>query len=125
MEKILIIEDEGIIRQSLSEMLGFFNYEVICAADGKAGLAAARSASPDLILCDVMMPEMDGFSVLKELRKNTGKITPFVFLTAKVQSDDISKGKQLGADAYLFKPCKTTDLLKTIREVLDKNKQEA
>lgn len=120
MEKILIIEDEETIRLSLSEILTFFNYEVICAADGKEGLAAARTASPDLILCDVMMPGMDGFSVLKELRKEGTHTRPFVFLTAKVQSDDIQKGRQLGADAYLFKPCKTGDLLKTIRELLDK-----
>ncbi len=123
MEKILIIEDEKIIRVSIMEILKFYAYEVYNASNGKEGLEMVKLQKPDLILCDVMMPEMDGFGVLEELKKDPEFNTPFIFLTAKVQSDDIRKGMNLGADDYVFKPFKSSDLLSTIRIRLAKKKQ--
>ena len=125
MGKILVIEDEKNIRQSLMEILTYFSYEVSCAANGTEGILMAKENAPDLIICDVMMPGTDGFAVLKELKKDNRFSTPFVFLTAKVQSDDIARGKQLGAAAYLSKPFKSAELVKTIRGLLaaDVNRQ--
>lgn len=118
MEKILVIEDEKNIRQSLQEILTHFGFEVSCAANGAEGIMMAKESTPDLILCDVMMPGTDGLSVLKELKKDRHFRTPFVFLTARVQSDDIVRGRQLGAAAYLSKPFKSAELVKTIRGLL-------
>lgn len=119
MEKILVIEDEKNIRQSLQEILTHFGFEVFCAANGAEGITMAKETAPDLILCDVMMPGTDGLSVLKELKKDRSFCTPFVFLTAKVQSDDIARGIQLGAAAYLSKPFKSAELVKTIMRLLE------
>ncbi|TAJ56895.1 MAG: hybrid sensor histidine kinase/response regulator [Chitinophagaceae bacterium] len=123
MEKILLVEDEVIIRASIAEILRHYEYEVVVAENGKQGLIKALAEKPDLIVCDVMMPEMDGFEMLSELRKQTGFDTPFIFLTAKVQSDDIREGMNLGADDYIFKPFKSADLVKAIETRLDKRRQ--
>lgn len=122
MDKILLVEDETIIRASIAEILRHYEYEVIVAENGKLGLAKALSEKPDLIICDVMMPEMDGFEMLQELRKQPEFDTPFIFLTAKVQADDIRAGMNLGADDYIFKPFKSADLIKAIETRLDKRK---
>lgn len=122
MDKILLVEDETIIRASIAEILRHYGYEVIVAENGKLGLAKALTEKPDLIICDVMMPEMDGFEMLQELRKHPDFDTPFIFLTAKVQADDIRAGMNLGADDYIFKPFKSADLIKAIETRLDKRK---
>jgi CheY-like chemotaxis protein len=114
MKTILVIEDEKNIRKSIVEILRVYGFATISAENGKEGLEAALIQKPDLIFCDVMMPEMDGYEVLEELKKNPAFNTPFIFLTAKSQSEDIRKGISLGADEYIVKPFKASDLIDAI-----------
>jgi DNA-binding response OmpR family regulator len=105
MTRILIIEDEDVIRQNVLEMLEYEGFETSGAADGLAGLQTAREQLPDLIICDIMMPELDGFGVLEELRSDSATATiPLIFLTAKADRDSMRVGMNLGADDYLTKP---------------------
>lgn len=115
MIKILIIEDEPQMRRNLETILRMENYHVISAEDGLRGVALAHSESPQLILCDVMMPGLDGHGVLQQLRADpkTAPI-PFIFLTAKGERIDQRAGMNLGADDYLTKPVTTDDLLAAI-----------
>lgn len=114
--KLLIIEDELSIRENIQDILEMEGFTVLATDNGLDGVEVARDEMPDLILCDVMMPEMDGHAVLKSLRddKNTARI-PFVFLTAKGELEDLRTGMNLGADDYLIKPVKVRDLLTAIR----------
>ena len=123
MKKILVIEDEHDIRDSIQEILAFAGYHVILAPNGAAGLMELMRHHYDLIICDVMMPEMDGFSLLATLKKDPSFITPFVFLTAKVQVNDLRNGMNLGADDYLHKPFKSKDLLAAIETRLTKHEK--
>lgn len=103
--KILVIEDSRDMRENIAELLGLAGYEVIKASNGKEGLERMRTTHPDLILCDIMMPELDGFGVLRamdNLPEFTG--TPFVFLTARSEKEDFRRGMDLGADDYLVNP---------------------
>lgn len=122
MKRILLIEDNAEIRENTSEILGLANYEVLTAENGKIGVELAQQESPDLIICDIMMPELDGYGVLHILGKNveTAKI-PFIFLTAKTEKSDIRKGMELGADDYLTKPFDDTELLNAIETRLRKH----
>jgi CRP-like cAMP-binding protein/CheY-like chemotaxis protein len=122
MKKILLIEDNPEVRENTSEILSLANYEVITAENGKIGVELAQRESPDLIICDIMMPELDGYGVLHILSKKpvTAKI-PFIFLTAKTEKTDIRKGMNLGADDYLTKPFDDTDLLNAIEARLFKS----
>lgn len=121
MEKILVIEDAHLLRNGILETLSLEGFEVVGAENGMQGLRAAQEHRPDLILCDIMMPELDGYGVLDELRKNPETaMTPFIFMTAKTDKTDIRLGMGLGADDYLTKPFLTTDLLKTIRARLNR-----
>ncbi len=122
MNKILIIEDNLEVRENTSEILSLANYNVIVAENGKIGVELALREKPDLIICDIMMPELDGYGVLLILSKNeqTAGI-PFIFLTAKAEKPDIRKGMNLGADDYLTKPFDDTDLLNAIDARLRKN----
>ena len=115
MTKILAIEDEPQMRQNLLTILEMEGFHAVGAENGRVGLEKARSELPHLILCDVMMPEMDGYAVLQHLREDpaTARI-PFVFLTAKGEGADFRIGMNLGADDYLTKPVVVEDLLKTI-----------
>ena len=115
MKKILLIEDNPEVRENTSEILALANYEVLVAENGRIGVELAQREKPDLIICDIMMPELDGYGVLHILSKNeqTGAI-PFIFLTAKTEKTDIRKGMNLGADDYLTKPFDDTDLLNAI-----------
>ncbi len=123
MEKILIIEDNPNIRENTVEILQLMNYKVFSAENGKIGVEAALRETPDLILCDIMMPVLDGYGVLHMLRKNSStKNTPFIFLTAKTERDDFRKGMELGADDYITKPFNETELLKAIECRLKKVK---
>jgi hypothetical protein len=124
MDKILIVEDEKTIRASVAEILSLFDYDVIVAENGKDGYAKSVTEHPDLIICDVMMPEMDGYQLLEELKKDESFETPFIFLTAKVQSDEIRKGMNIGADDYIFKPFKSKDLLNAVRVRLESRKKK-
>lgn len=117
MEKIsiLIIEDNDDIRESTSEILELGNYHVLQAADGKRGVELAIKHLPDIILCDIMMPELDGYGVLHLLGKNKETATiPFIFLTAKTERIDVRKGMEMGADDYLTKPFDEMELLNAI-----------
>lgn len=128
MKKILIIEDNNEIRENIAEILELDGYETVEASNGKEGVQKAMEEMPDLIVCDIMMPELDGYGVLHILAKKeeTAGI-PFIFLTAKAERSDMRKGMKLGADDYLTKPFEDTELLDAIdirfkkAEVLKKN----
>ncbi len=126
MKKILVIEDEPAMRANLSDILEMENFQPLLAANGREGIAVAKQALPDLILCDVLMPELDGRSVLAALRADaaTARI-PFVFLTAKGEPADVRTGMNLGADDYLVKPVKVDDLLDAIAARLERAQQQA
>lgn len=120
--KVLIIEDNEDIRESTAEILELANYEVVLAVNGKQGVARAMSELPDLILCDIMMPEMDGYSVLHLLGKNAATaVIPFIFLTAKTDRQDMRKGMEMGADDYLTKPFDDVELFNAIEIRLKKH----
>ena len=114
-EKILIIEDEKVIRENVSYLLTLSGFEVRVAANGQDGLNQAIEFKPDLILCDIMMPEMDGFQVIECIRKEKDlSMVPFIFLTAKGELSDMRRGMILGADDYLTKPFTLEELIETI-----------
>lgn len=121
MPKILVIEDEPLMLLSLSELLRREGYQVYTAENGLKGLKVAQENLPDLVMCDVMMPELDGYGVLKELRKNrpTANI-PFIFLTAMASRHDQRQGMNLGADDYLLKPYIRKEVLDAIATRLAK-----
>jgi CRP-like cAMP-binding protein/CheY-like chemotaxis protein len=125
--RILIIEDNNDIRESTAEILMLADYEVLEAKNGKIGVELATTHLPDLILCDIMMPELDGYGVLYLLNKNPQtSSTPFIFLTAKAERLDMRKGMEMGADDYLTKPFDDVELLNAIESRLNKkNKQKA
>lgn len=115
MKKILLIEDEPVMRRNLLRMLEMEGFEAIGAADGEEGLAAALRDRPDLILCDISMPGLDGHGVLERLRaERTMETVPFIFLTARGERNDLRVGMNLGADDYLVKPVAADDLLAAI-----------
>ncbi|NBB89408.1 MAG: response regulator [Bacteroidetes bacterium] len=125
MKKILVIEDQQEVRENICEILELTGYQVSAAHHGKEGCAKAVQWGPDLILCDVMMPELDGFGVLKILRKRQDtQAIPLIFLTAKVEPEDLRKGMGLGADDYLMKPFDDTELLDAIELRLKKRESE-
>ncbi|MGF1564109.1 MAG: response regulator [Flavobacteriales bacterium] len=115
MKKILLIEDNEAMRENTAEMLELAHYEVITAENGKVGVELAKRESPDLIICDIMMPELDGYGVLYYLSKDpvTASI-PFIFLSAKAEGSDVRKGMNMGADDYLTKPFEEMDLLSAV-----------
>lgn len=118
---ILIIEDNEDIRESTAEILELANFDVIEAKNGKIGVELATTHIPDLILCDIMMPELDGYGVLFMLSKNPKTaVIPFIFLTAKAERVDMRKGMEMGADDYLTKPFDDVELLNAIQSRLSK-----
>ncbi len=121
MKKILLIEDDVTVRENTAELLQLSEYEVITSNDGRQGCIKAQAELPDIIICDIMMPEMDGYGVLQELSGNikTANI-PFIFLSAKTEHKDIRRGMDLGADDYLTKPFEEVDLLGAIESRLAK-----
>src|SRR5688572_933586 len=115
MKKILLIEDNDDIRSNTAEILELSNYNVIVAENGKIGVAKALEHQPDLIICDIMMPELDGYGVLHAIQRNeTIKNIPFIFLTAKTERSDFRKGMESGADDYITKPFDGTELLNAV-----------
>lgn len=121
MKKILVIEDNTDIRENVEELLILANYEVVTANNGKSGVEVAIKEKPDLIICDIMMPELDGYGVLHVLSKrNDTAATPFIFLTAMTEKAEIRRGMEFGADDYLTKPFDDTDLLNAIESRLKK-----
>ena len=124
MKKILLIEDNQNIRENTAEILELANYKVFTAENGKTGVEAALEHKPDLIICDIMMPVLDGYGVLHLLHKNpTVQNTPFIFLTAKTERSDMRKGMELGADDYLTKPFEGAELLNAVESRLNKAEQ--
>ena len=121
MKKILLIEDNDDIRSNTAEILELSNYKVIVAENGKIGVEKAIEHKPDLIICDIMMPVLDGYGVLHAIHKNESiKNTPFIFLTAKTERSDFRKGMELGADDYISKPFDGTELLNAVDSRLKK-----
>ena len=121
MKKILLIEDNDDIRNNTAEMLELSNYKVVTAVNGKRGVEQAIEQHPDLIICDIMMPELDGYGVLHAVHRNDAiKNTPFIFLTAKTERADFHKGMELGADDYITKPFDGMELLNSVDSRLKK-----
>lgn len=120
-KKVLIIEDDAFVRENTAELLELADYEVSTAENGKFGIEKAKNFEPDVIICDIMMPELDGYGVLYLLSKDkaTSNI-PFIFLTAKTERSDMRKGMELGADDYLMKPFEESELLNAIEIRLKK-----
>lgn len=122
---ILIIEDNNDIRESTAEILELSAYKVLQAANGKIGVELAQQHIPDLILCDIMMPELDGYGVLYLLSKNSDTASiPFIFLTAKAERVDFRKGMEMGADDYLTKPFDDIELLNAIESRFAKREKQ-
>lgn len=121
MKKILVIEDEDFVRENILELLDVEGFEAIGAENGQVGLNLAKGIIPDLILCDVMMPGLDGYGVLRAIRQDalTASI-PFIFLTAKAAKADFRQGMELGADDYITKPFTRAELLGAITSRLKK-----
>ncbi|MBC6427371.1 MAG: response regulator [Ekhidna sp.] len=123
-DKILVIEDQEDVRENIMELLQLSNYDVSSASEGKEGVKKALNSPPDLILCDIMMPGMDGYEVLYLLSKNPATAAlPFIFLTAKAEKQDFRKGMSMGADDYITKPFEEMDLLGAIERRLNKYKE--
>lgn len=121
MQHILLIEDNLEVRENTAEILQLAGYKVNTAPDGKKGVEQAHHSKPDLIICDIMMPVLDGYGVLHMLSKNaeTANI-PFIFLTAMTERIEVRKGMEMGADDYITKPFDKTELLKAIESRLNK-----
>ena len=121
MKKILVIEDNSEVRENIAEILELSNYKVITAEDGRTGVEVALREVPDLIVCDIMMPVLDGYGVLHLLSKHIETYgIPFIFLTAKSEKADVRKGMEMGADDYLTKPFDGIELLNAIEVRLKK-----
>ncbi len=115
MKKILIIEDDLAIQQVIIDVLENEGYKIFTAQNGKIGLDLAKEIKPDLIICDVMMPVMDGYEVISTLLKDKeNSLIPFIFLSARVEKDNVRHGMYLGADDYLTKPFKINELLNAV-----------
>lgn len=122
--KVLIVEDDAAIRRGLSDILKYAGHETVEAADGRAGLDLALTCGADLVLLDVLMPKMDGFAVLKEIRKANATL-PVILLTARGEERDKVKGLSDGADDYVVKPFSTSELLARVTAVLRRSPQRA
>jgi CRP/FNR family transcriptional regulator, polysaccharide utilization system transcription regulator len=123
-KRILLIEDNPEMRDNTSEILGLANFDVTTAENGKEGVKLAQQLQPDLIICDIMMPELDGYGVLHMLSKDdrTAGI-PFIFLTAKAEKNDYRKGMTMGADDYLTKPYDDIELLSAVEMRIKKSER--
>lgn len=121
MKKILLIEDHEDLRENTAEILSLSNYAVLKAGNGREGLEMARTEKPDLIICDIMMPLLDGYAVRNSLQQDPDlSDIPFIFLTALGNKNDIRKGMRAGADDYLIKPFESIELLKAVETCLIK-----
>lgn len=119
--KILIIEDEPLTRENLALVLRMEGYEVVTASGGQTGIATALQHRPDLILCDITMPDADGHAVLQRIRTEESiRTTPFIFLTARADHADLRLGMNLGADDYLTKPASASEILSAIRARMER-----
>jgi len=116
MKTILLIEDNDDIRENTCELLELEGHKVILALNGKSGLILATEHLPDLVLCDIMMPEADGYEVFNALKANAAtRHIPFIFLTASAEKKDVAAGLQMGASGYIRKPFEPDELFEAIR----------
>lgn len=121
MKTVLLIEDDTVLRENTAELLELSNYNVITAANGQIGLDVAKTKKPDIVICDIMMPILDGYGVLEGLSKNNDtKFIPFIFLSAKTERQDVRKGMDLGADDYITKPFSEDEILSAIESRIAK-----
>lgn len=121
MKHVLLIEDDLVLRENTAELLELSSYRVTVASDGLEGVKIAINKVPDIIVCDIMMPELDGYGVLKALAKNIDtKYIPFIFLSAKTEHGDVRKGMVMGADDYITKPFSEEELISAIESRLAK-----
>ncbi len=121
MKKILLIEDDPVLRENTAELLELSEYNVITAPNGKIGIDLAKAHLPNIIVCDIMMPEIDGYGVLEALvNDETTKHIPFIYLSAKTERSDVRKGMDLGADDYITKPFSEDELISAIESRLAK-----
>ncbi len=121
MKKILLIEDDVVLRENTAELLQLSGYLVETASNGRIGVEVAKKYQPNIIVCDIMMPELDGYGVLENLSKNEiTKYIPFIFLSAKTERQDIRKGMDLGADDYITKPFTEDELISAIESRIAK-----
>jgi CheY-like chemotaxis protein/CRP-like cAMP-binding protein len=121
MKTILLIEDDTVLRENTAELLELSNYKVFTAANGQIGLDMAKKYQPNIIVCDIMMPVLDGYGVLEALSKsNDTKFIPFIFLSAKTERQDVRKGMDLGADDYITKPFTETEIVSAIESRIAK-----
>lgn len=124
-KKILIIEDESEIRENIAAFLTYSDYDVITASNGEDGILLAKETKPNLIISDIMMPDIDGFEVLKQLQMDSEtESIPFLFLTAKNDKNSIREAMQLGADDYISKPFDFNDLISSINKRLEKHTKQ-
>lgn len=123
MKKILLVEDDSTLRENIAELLDLSGFLVFDAANGKIAIETAKRENPDLILCDIMMPEVDGYGVLEALSVNEEtRHIPFIFISAKTERQDVRKGMDMGADDYLTKPFEEEELISAINSRLEKAK---
>lgn len=123
MKSVLVIDDNQDIRENTTEIMELAGYKTFTAENGKKGVEVALKEKPDVIVCDIMMPELDGYGVLHLLRKNPDtQNIPFIFLTAKTERADLRKGMEMGADDYVTKPFDESDLLNAVEIRLKKRK---
>jgi DNA-binding NarL/FixJ family response regulator len=126
MAKILVIEDEPEMRRNLVTVLRMEKHQAVEAGNGRTGVELAGKEKPDLIICDVMMPELDGYGVLQSLREDSDLAgIPFIFLTARGEKPDLRTGMNSGADDYLTKPVAKADLLASIQARLKRQEQQS
>jgi len=121
MNKVLLIEDDVVLRENTAELLELSDYNIITAPNGKVGVEMALQEEPNIVVCDIMMPELDGYGVLEALSKHDNtKHIPFIFLSAKTERRDVRKGMDLGADDYITKPFDEEELISAIESRLAK-----
>ncbi|MFD2915746.1 response regulator [Psychroserpens luteus] len=121
MKKVLLIEDDTVLRENTAEILELSDYEVLTASNGQIGLEMAKKHKPDIVVCDIMMPVLDGYGVLEGLSKqDETKFIPFIFLSAKTERQDVRKGMDLGADDYITKPFSEDEIISAIESRIAK-----
>jgi FixJ family two-component response regulator len=121
--KVVLVEDEKKLRESMVEILEIFNYDVHSCEDGESGVRTILEQKPDVVICDIKMPRLTGYDVLSRIRNEKELVlTPFIFISAKAEVSDVRAGMNLGADDYITKPFKHLDLLKAIESRLNRRK---
>ena len=124
MKVILVVEDEQEVRKTIVEVLENNGYDVFQSGDGQEAISYLRTYTPDLVISDIMMPNVDGYEVLKYIKNNPAtESVPLIFLTAKAEFQEIQKGLEYGADQYLLKPFRMKDLITAVEiQLTNKNK---